>query len=115
MTCDKLDPFVTPYIDGELDPSERATVDAHLRVCPPCHSRVGAERVVRGMLQGRQAALKKDCAPAALRARCTPARPAGSTAPPRTSFAGRPMWFRSGGVRRLQPIALAASLVLVVG
>src|SRR5213083_1752080 len=68
--CKKLDPLVTPYVDKELDETSRAALDAHLRVCPPCHSRVAAEREVRALLQARKPALLRDGAPAALRAKC---------------------------------------------
>src|SRR2546422_7814791 len=68
--CKKLDPFVTPYVDGQLDPSDRAEVDAHLRVCPPCQARVVVEQSVRDLLATRKQALKHECASASLRERC---------------------------------------------
>ena len=70
MNCKTLDPLVTPYVDGELDAANRAELDAHLRVCPPCHTRVAAEQTVRELLQTRQSVLQKEHASAALRAKC---------------------------------------------
>src|SRR5437762_7682250 len=68
--CKKLESVVTPYVDDQLDSAERADVDAHLRVCPPCHARVVVEQSVRDLLSARKHALKRECAPAALRTRC---------------------------------------------
>jgi anti-sigma factor RsiW len=36
MTCAELVELVTDYLDGALPASERARIDAHLVVCPPC-------------------------------------------------------------------------------
>ena len=102
--CKKLDPLVTPYVDGEHDAPSRAEVDAHAQVCPPCHSRLAAERTVHELLVARRATLKKDCAPAALRARC-------GLAGGRVKKAYDPLSWRA----RLRPLALAAALVVVVG
>src|SRR5438874_7984636 len=68
--CKKLDSFVTPYVDGELESANRAEVDAHLRVCPPCQARVVVEQSVRDLLSARKHAFKEACAPARLRSRC---------------------------------------------
>ena len=112
MPCDRIDPLVTPFIDGDLPDPDRRAVEEHLRACPPCHSRVAAEREVQQLIRARVPLLKKTDAPDALHARCwelarlTPAAAdaaARATAPP----AALP--------RRLAPYALAASLVLVVG
>jgi anti-sigma factor RsiW len=129
--CKSLDVLVTPYVDGELDAANRAALDAHLRVCPPCHSRVAAERNVRELIQTRKSVWQKECAPAALRAKC-----AGITAtitadlpPSRRWRFGEPRrsQSRGGAFRpaqgvatatwraRLTPYALAASLVVIVG
>ncbi len=133
--CKKLDPFVTPYVDNALDETNRAALDAHLRVCPPCHSRVAAERQVRDLLRAGKAALQQDCASSALRARCgslAGARlGAGADArlTPRTmsvtaTDAARDVDVARGadGARgvsrtrsRLGPYALAATLLLAAG
>lgn len=89
---------MTPYVDGELGAAEHDAVESHLRVCPPCHSRVAAERTVRDLLHERRDALGGGPAPSGLRARCVLAPPPAGA------------WRR-----RLGPLALAASLVLLVG
>src|SRR5436305_207911 len=111
--CKKLDPFVTPYVDGELESANRAEVDAHLRVCPPCHARVVVEQSVRDLLSARKHAFKETCAPARLRARCAGAARADlkvrTTAEEVVQAFGPALWRT-----HTKPLALAASLVLVV-
>jgi len=68
--CNAIDPLVTPYVDDELSGADREIVAEHARVCPPCHSRIAAERAVRELIHARRDALACDAAPAALRARC---------------------------------------------
>jgi anti-sigma factor RsiW len=127
--CSSIDLLVTPYIDGELAAADRDTVADHLRVCPPCHARVAAERAVRHLIQERKGALSARCAPESLRAKCSeyarqrpPALP--HALPPRRAFeapsrvesaagAARPAP-RESWRTRLAPLALAASLVLIV-
>jgi anti-sigma factor RsiW len=109
LDCRSLDPLVTPYVDGELAGSERERVDGHLRVCRSCHSRVEAERAVHDLVGIRRGTLHGSGAPAGLHAACAQlARPNRSRqlVPP----ASRPSW-----QHRLAPLALAASLVLIVG
>jgi len=117
-SCKQHEPFFTPYVDGELDAERRAAVDAHVRVCPPCHSRVEAERAVRELLRTHQPALRQECAPDVLRARCAAAGaerpPAGGLASPRAG-AGRAIGASRRFVARATPFAIAASLVVVVG
>src|SRR5436309_3883728 len=109
MNCKTLDPLVTPYVDGELDAANRAELDAHLRVCPPCHSRVAAERNVKELLQTRKAVFQLPCAPPALRAKC--AGIAGTAGLKDRTIARPATTWRA----RLTPYALAASLVVIVG
>src|SRR5215470_12289276 len=103
--CSSIDPLITPYIDGDIDAAERQRVDAHVRACAPCHSRVAAEQAVHELLRARRAALAAESAPAALHDRCAALRAqglhAGATA----------LSWQS----RMAPLALAATLVLVVG
>jgi mycothiol system anti-sigma-R factor len=99
--CRKLEPLITPYVDGELGEAERATVSAHVDACPPCCRRMEAERSVRSLLQARREALRRDRAPASLRARCVAQ---GAAAPAATPWR-----------ERLVPFAIAASLVLLAG
>jgi anti-sigma factor RsiW len=103
--CRSIDPLVTRYVDGDIPDTDRRVVDDHLRVCPPCYSRVASERAVRDAIQARRPSLC-DKAPAALRARCLALTRGGhpSTASSRQSWRSR-----------LVPLALAASLLLVLG
>jgi anti-sigma factor RsiW len=108
--CRSIDPLVTPYIDNELPQDEHARVDAHLRACPPCHSRVAAERAVRDLIRARAPLVCSERASNALRAAVDFAC--------RTTVGG-PMGERSsaaiGKRSRLPALALAATLVLAVG
>lgn len=106
--CASIDPLVTPYVDGELGPSDRAIVEGHIGLCPPCRSRVAAERVVRDLLTDRKATFVSVCAPVMLRVQCEKARTAATSgaAATRRGFALR---------GRLAPLAAAASLVVIVG
>ena len=36
LTCAELVELVTGYVEGTLSADERARIDAHLTVCPPC-------------------------------------------------------------------------------
>src|SRR5262245_29097420 len=99
--CQQLDELVTPYVDGEISAADRERIDRHLRVCGPCRGRVRVERSVHALIHDHRAALLAE-APPALRARCASvARSSGSP---------------FGGVWRARfgPLALAASLVVVV-
>jgi len=127
--CDSLDPLVTPFVDGALTDVDRRAVEDHLRVCPPCHSRIAAERAVHDLLRARRASLCRTEAPDALHARCAGFAKAATAAKadsaknlqnlqnlpnpePRTPNAER----RSPNpALRLAPFAMAASLVVVVG
>jgi len=100
--CKQLDPLLTPYVDGELDAASRDRVNAHLRACPPCHTRMVAERSVRALLRDRRDVLRPP-APPTLHARC-------ATAAARRRTATAPSW-----PRRLAPLAVAAGLVLFSG
>jgi len=107
--CQAIDPLVTPYVDRELPDADRQRVDEHLRVCAPCHSRVAAEQAVRNLVQARQRGLCR-AAPPFLRAKCSKiAAEVNAHAAPGT------LALRSSWTSRMAPIALAASLVTVVG
>jgi len=36
MSCERFKPMLTGYLDGELDPAERAQVEQHLAGCEAC-------------------------------------------------------------------------------
>jgi anti-sigma factor RsiW len=122
--CTSIDPLVTPYVDGELPAAERTLVDEHLHRCPPCHSRVAAESAVRDLMRARKAGLTADRAPASLHAQCTELasrsagasaarlRPAALRSSPARAIRG---WWQSPWHLRVVPLALTASLVLLVG
>src|SRR5215831_8345276 len=106
--CASIDPLITPYIDGDIGASERRTVEDHVRVCPPCYSRVAAERAVCELMRTRRTELAGDAAPSALRDRCAALRHL-PFAPPAGAGAAK-AW-----VARLVPIALAAGVFVAVG
>ncbi len=110
--CQQIDPLVTPFIDRELSDADRRAVEAHLLACPPCHSRVEAEREVQALIRARVPALKAADAPDALHARCWELARRTPCAVVTASHALKPATPLSS---RLVPYALAASLVLVVG
>jgi anti-sigma factor RsiW len=83
--CDSLDPFVTPFVDGELPDPDRRAVEDHLRMCPPCHSRVAAERAVHELLRAHRGTLCRTEAPDALHLRCAELVHTSASTAPRTS------------------------------
>jgi hypothetical protein len=46
-----LDELLTAYLDGEVDPDERAEVEAHLATCAFCRAELEEERAVRGAVR----------------------------------------------------------------
>jgi anti-sigma factor RsiW len=142
--CQTIDPLVTSYVDDELPDVDRELVDHHLRECRPCHARVLAERAVHDLIQARRKALCRPCAPPSLHTRCAghadnarPGQPAASptrdvgaftvpaaigarTEAPRSAAGARagrwaPAALFRAGRSRVAPLAVAASLVLLVG
>jgi anti-sigma factor RsiW len=115
--CSSIDPLVTPYVDGELPAADAQAIDDHLRACAPCRARVLVERAVRDVLQARKPALREQGAPVALRDTCRKLARQGAdilepgVGGPRRSAGGA----KAGWRARLAPLALAASLVLLVG
>lgn len=98
-SCREVETLVTPYVDGEASPAERAVVDAHLAGCPLCRQRAAAETSARETVRSL---LCRPCAPEHLRERC------------RAAAHGLPTRTRSTG-RTLASILLAAVLILIVG
>ncbi len=118
--CQRIDPLVTPFIDGQLPGDDRRAVEEHLRVCAPCHSRVIAEQAVHDLMRTRRFALNAS-APRPLREKCLEIarlRPGDAVphpaAHPRALAPDRPVAPVSWRAR-VAPYALAASLVLVLG
>ena len=118
MSCDRIVSLVTPFIDGELPDPDRRVVEEHLRACPPCHSRMAAEREVQQLIRARVPVLRQADAPDALHAKCwalAHLAPQAADTPP-GGAQGLPRAVPSPTVSgRLVPYALAASLVLFVG
>jgi len=122
--CTSIDLLVTPYVDGELPAAERTLVDEHLHRCPPCHSRVAAESAVRNLMRARQPDLAAPRASASLHAQCSGllnGRGGASAARFRTAVAPSSparairAWWSAPWHLRVVPLALTASLVLLVG
>ena len=106
--CSSIEPLVTPFIDGELAAAERELVQEHLRDCPPCCSRVNAEQAVHRLVSARKESLHGERAPAALRVKCQSLVSQASTP-------ADPSWAVSSWPSALAPLALVATLVLIVG
>jgi mycothiol system anti-sigma-R factor len=51
MVCRELEPFVYPYLDGELELEERVEIEAHLASCPECARRVEEERALKNVVR----------------------------------------------------------------
>jgi anti-sigma factor RsiW len=112
--CQRLDALVTPFVDDQLSDDDRRAVEGHLRACAPCHSRVGAERAVRELIRAQKAALGPPCAPNALRVQCTRLSSFGAGHAPPADARG-PRGAAASFARRAAPLALAASVALLVG
>src|SRR6266852_805196 len=102
--CWSIDPLITPYVDGELPAADRQTIEQHMRRCAPCRARIATEQAVRDLVGASRTGLTGAGAPPGLRARCGAAS-VNSVAGP---FAGT---WRAW----LAPLALAATLAIVVG
>jgi len=102
-------PLLADYVDGTLDPSTRAEVDAHLRTCVTCSDEVALAQV------GARAAnaLGEPPAPTGLAdaANAEAARLAGDRSPEVASIAGRR---RRPAARRVLAVAGAAAVLLLL-
>jgi anti-sigma factor (TIGR02949 family) len=117
-SCRDIDPLVTPFVDGETTPAERAMVEAHLSACPPCRGRAEAEAAARQTLRTRGC---QPCAPEKLRNRCRKATtPLGrltcTYSTTSLSMFAAAVLMAGGvsvyGLTRLSPTVLAAQLTL---
>jgi anti-sigma factor RsiW len=112
--CQSIERLVTPYVDGDIAAAERTLIESHLRVCAPCHSRVAAERAVRALMDTHRASLCAERASSSLRDIC--GRAAEDAARPvRSAFLPSRVPRVGGAGARWRPMALAASLVVIVG
>jgi anti-sigma factor (TIGR02949 family) len=96
---------VSPYLDGELAPDERAAFEAHARGCAICSHALEQERLV---IRAVAASLPLHEAPSGLRARVQ--HLLDVAAPATATPAGRRREWRTLG----QPAVLAASLLACV-
>lgn len=101
-SCGDLDERLTPFVDEEAAPGERAEVGAHLAACPPCRKHADDERGARDLVREHRAGLHAH-APAALRERCSRLRDGASP----------PIGF-GATIRRWAPLSVAATLILAV-
>jgi anti-sigma factor RsiW len=49
--CERFVPLLSPYIDGELSPTERVNVERHLSACKECTGRTADLRAESGLLR----------------------------------------------------------------
>jgi anti-sigma factor RsiW len=49
--CERFIPLLSPYIDGELPPTERVNVERHLSACKQCTGRAADLRAESGLLR----------------------------------------------------------------
>ncbi|HET7216416.1 MAG TPA: zf-HC2 domain-containing protein [Vicinamibacterales bacterium] len=106
--CRDLESLFTPYVDGEAHPGDCAAIEAHVRECPACRTRVTAEREVRDVLVAQRDRLRAG-ASAELRRRCEVGARQTVMVPPAARrsgvFATRRTWV---------PLSMAATLVLTI-
>lgn len=102
-------PLLTDYVDGTLDPSTRAEVDAHLRTCATCRGELSLVRAGAGAAQG----LSEPVAPEGLgeAAIAEAARVAAERNPEITPIAGRAR--RRPATSRVLAAAGAAAAILL--
>jgi anti-sigma factor RsiW len=67
MTCSDLDPLIYPYLDGELDETERGHIEAHAAGCGACRGRLSREAAFQGALRRSVQLRTRGPAPEALR------------------------------------------------
>jgi anti-sigma factor RsiW len=107
--CRELEPLFAAYVDGEAAACDCAALDAHFRSCPPCRSRIEAERIVKEAVATHRTTLRA-CASEDLRRRCeagcrTHAPAVGASAGPKANVFARRTWV---------PLSMVATVVLTV-
>ena len=111
-SCADLDERLTPFVDDEATPDERAAVGAHLGKCPPCRKHADEERTARDLVRGHRAGLCPT-APASLRARCDRLRE-GLGDQARVNHDNVVRGAFAATLRKWAPLSVAATLVLAV-
>jgi len=108
--CRDVESLFAPYVDGEAPPADRATLDAHVRSCPPCAERLACETEVHRAFAARRDHLRVT-ASAELRRRCEAswrghaASAAGASASMPGGVIPRRVWL---------PLSMAATILLAV-
>jgi anti-sigma factor RsiW len=69
MTCEELEHFLYPYLDGEFDSGERMEIELHLSKCQGCDQKVREVQGLQSAIRRRAAEHATSRAPAALRQR----------------------------------------------
>jgi anti-sigma factor RsiW len=64
LSCEKAERLIARYVDGVLDPVERASLDAHLASCGSCRSAVAEQTSVAAVLRGREPMPSRNLVPA---------------------------------------------------
>ena len=100
--CRRIADRLTSYVDDLLPSSERAEVDQHLGVCPPCRIAAMRERGARTVLREKARALTDTPLPTGLRSRCE------ALARQHAATSSRRVLFR-------RPIASLTAVAAVVG
>jgi anti-sigma factor RsiW len=114
MNCTEIRPLLGALHDGELEPSLRATLEAHLAGCDACAQALARHRLLGDAVRAH---VPRTAAPPALRewaraaARGEPRAPAMAT--PSATRPVRPAWGWRGGLTAA--LALAACLSVAVG
>jgi len=66
MSCDRFPELLSAYLDGDLPPSEREELEAHMGRCPDCRARLESWRAVKHALARLPS---REAPPGAVRAR----------------------------------------------
>ena len=53
MDCKECLGYITPFIDGELSPSEYNSVQKHLNECPSCSRVMEMESLVKTLIKNK--------------------------------------------------------------
>jgi anti-sigma factor RsiW len=83
--CKDIEPLFASYVDADITPAERDTVDRHRRVCAACDESLQREHVAREAMRHHVAALTSERAPGLLVTRLS----ALSARPPATPLLQR--------------------------
>src|SRR5262245_39126078 len=102
--CREIELLFASYVDGEAVHADCASIEAHLRSCPSCRTKVTCERTVREALAKRRENLRA-LAPEHLRRRCEAHLSSAAAPPLRAESTTRRAWV---------PLSMAATLVLAL-